>query len=638
MRLLHLRLFLRSLLFLLAVTWLGKAAFAVYHRELFGTLALPQQAYALLWGLRFDLALAAAFALLAFLAAHLVFRLAHQPLQRPLRWFTLSGALLLIGLHGGDTLYFSEAGRHLGYELKDGANSAGELARMALFSYTATLIAHLIAMVIAGYAGWHLLASDATPARPTRRWQHLAPEGQLFAVLLLAALAVRGGWQAVPMEPLHAQQIGNGQQATLALNGVYNALFSSVTPYAIRPLITAAPTPEQLALVRAMYADYAPQPLPRPEVPYNVVILFLESWSAAWMASYGHDQVTTPFFDELRAQSLTTHGMLAGGHRTTEGLFATLCSAQNPLGQTVAQSQLQNYSYRCLPHILRDEGYASAFFQGTRKNTSGTGAFAQLLGFTDSYGWEDLRGRPLRHAENSWGMHDPDIYDFALEKMRTLPQPFLIGINTNTTHDSQIPAGVTPAFGADTAINRYLSNLHFADAALRDFQQAVSAEFGPTLFVILADHAGLPSPRAFTNHLIPFAIHGPGVPPRESPHYHSQRDIAPTALDLLGLPAAPGHTGMSLLSAGATSYADYYESGTVGWVEGNRLVRRDISSATCTACTLANHVCQAPAPCSAGDRPQADRAMAATTLMQSLLFDGKMGEFRRYSRPEETRP
>lgn len=622
MRLLHLRLFLRSLLFLLAVTWLGKAAFAVYHRELFGTLSLPQQAYALLWGLRFDLALAAAFALLAFLAAHLVFRLAHQPLQRPLRWFTLAGALLLIGLHGGDTLYFSEAGRHLGYELKDGANSAGELARMALFSYTATLIAHLIAMVIAGYAGWRLLASDAMPVRPTRWWQHLAPEGQLFAVLLLAALAVRGGWQAVPMEPLHAQQIGNGQQATLALNGVYNALFSSVTPYAIRPLITAAPTPEQLALVRAMYADYAPQPLPRPEVPYNVVILFLESWSAAWMASYGHDQVTTPFFDELRAQSLTTHGMLAGGHRTTEGLFATLCSAQNPLGQTVAQSQLQNYSYRCLPHILRDEGYASAFFQGTRKNTSGTGAFAQLLGFTDSYGWEDLRGRPLRHAENSWGMHDPDIYDFALEKMRALPQPFLIGINTNTTHDSQIPAGVTPAFGADTAINRYLSNLHFADAALRDFHQAVSAEFGPTLFVILADHAGMPSNRVFSNLLIPFAIHGSEAPAQERSSYHSQRDIAPTVLHVMGMQLPAWFTGQTMLQDTNKGYADYYEQGALGWIEHDHAVIIPIANPNLYTCHLLTQHQLHGNDCQNENAGQYERAMAFTIYAQHTLFHG----------------
>lgn len=629
MRLLHLRLFLRSLLFLLAVTFLGKAAFAVYHRELFTALSLPQQAAALLWGLRFDLAVAAAFALLAFLAAHLLFRLARLPVHRPLRWFTLTAALFIIGLHGGDTLYYSEAGRHLGYELKEGVNSAGELARMAAFSYTATLIAYLGAMVLAAYGGWRLLASDAAPIRARRWWQHPAAEGQLLLALLLAAVAVRGGWQAVPMEPLHAQQIGNGQQATLALNGAYNALFSSLTPYAIRPLITAAPTPEQLALVRAMYADYDLQPRPKPAMPYNVVILFLESWSAAWMASYGHDQITTPFFDELRTDSLTTHGMLAGGHRTTEGLFATLCSAQNPLGQTVAQSQLQNYVYRCLPHILRDEGYASAFFQGTRKNTSGTGAFAQLLGFSDSYGWEDLRGRPLRYPENSWGMHDPDIYDYAVERMRALPQPFLIGINTNTTHDSQIPIGVSPAFGGDTAINRYLSNLHFADTALRDFHQAVNAEFGPTLFVILADHAGLPSPRVFSNLLIPFAIHGPAVPAQALPSHHSQRDIAPTVLQLLGLPLPPGHTGRSLLASGEHAYADYFEHGSLGWIEQGRRIRRDMGTGACHACTLEHHRCADESPCTDDDLPLATRAMAFTTTAQSLLFAGDLHKFPR---------
>jgi phosphoglycerol transferase MdoB-like AlkP superfamily enzyme len=627
MRFFHLRQFLRALLFLLIVTFLGKAAFALYHRELYAALSLPQQAHALLWGLRFDLAVAAAFALLAYLPSHLAQRLLRLSLPGPLRWFTLAAALLLIGLHGADTLYYSEAGRHLGYELKEGANSAAELARMALFSYTVTLLAFVAAMAIAAFAGWRLLGSGAAPLRPVLWWQYPAPEGQLLLILLLAGLAVRGGWQAVPMEPLHAQQIGNAQQATLALNGVYNALFSSITPYSIRPVISAAPTAEQLAIVRRMYAGYEAQPLPRPEQPYNVVILLLESWSAAWMASYGHDQVTTPFFDELRGQSLTTHGMLAGGHRTTEGMFATLCSAQNPLGQTVAQNQLQNYSYRCLPHVLHDEGYSSAFFQGTRKNTSGTGAFAQLLGFADSYGWEELRERPLRYAENSWGMHDPDIYDFALEKMRALPQPFLIGINTNTTHDSQIPAGATPAFGADTAVNRYLSNLHFADAALRDFHSAVTAKFGPTLFVILADHAGLPSNRVFSNMLIPFAIQGPAVPAVTLPGYHSQRDVAPTVLHLLGLPMPAGYTGLSLLGTDVPAYADYFEHGSLGWVEGNRLISRDIRSAACTACSLQQQACATRVPCTGADAEQAERALAFTTVVQNLLFEGKINSF-----------
>src|SRR5690606_15770647 len=149
------------------------------------------------------------------------------------------------------------------------------------------------------------------------------------------------------------------------------------------------------------------------------IMILLESWSAPYQHAYGYDKQTTPFFDALRERSLTTLATTAGGHRTTEGIFSTMCSWQNPLGQTVAQSQLQNYPYHCLPAILAERQYHTAFFQGTLKNTSGTGAFAQLLGFRHSYGKEDVREH--HYPQNSWGLQDPDLYRFTLEKLKAMP-------------------------------------------------------------------------------------------------------------------------------------------------------------------------------------------------------------------------
>jgi len=88
----------------------------------------------------------------------------------------------------------------------------------------------------------------------------------------------------------------------------------------------------------------------------------------------------------------------------------------------VAQTSLQNNSYRCLPDILEQWGWHTAFFQGTHKETSGTGAFAQSLGFNRSYAKEDMPAGRYKH--NYWGAHDPDIYDFVLDKLDTMPQPF----------------------------------------------------------------------------------------------------------------------------------------------------------------------------------------------------------------------
>ncbi len=75
------------------------------------------------------------------------------------------------------------------------------------------------------------------------------------------------------------------------------------------------------------------------QTQYNIVMIFLESWSSYFM--YRGNEQFTPFFDSIKKKSLTTLEMLANGSRTTEGLFATLCSAQNPLGQTIVNSFLQ---------------------------------------------------------------------------------------------------------------------------------------------------------------------------------------------------------------------------------------------------------------------------------------------------------
>ncbi len=606
----------------LLLTALGeKLLFALYHAPLRRGLGVGELLATLAWGVRFDLAVAALLTLLAWALVWLLIRLLRQP---PTRAFALGGGLALaslVGLSGGDMLYFHEAGRHLGYELRDTLGSGGELALTALQSFpwmTLTqlgLMAALVTLYVRlgrrlalARAGWGL-------------------ELSLLPVLLVSALLLRGGLQSVPLEPLHAQQIGDSRKATLTLNGAYNALFSSVTPYSVKPLLTTEPTPAVRARIAALYPASSTAVVPNAEPP-NLVIVLLESWSGVYTGSYDYPLDTTPQFDALRAEGLSARAVLAGGNRTTEGMFATLCSAQNPLGGTVAQTQLQNYPYRCLPHLLREQGYSSAFFQGTLVNTSGTGAFANLLGFERNFGKGDLADPQL--AQNSWGLHDPDLYRMALDQMRQLPRPFLVGINTNTTHDSLLPPGVAPGFpGVEPpAVN----TIHFADAALGDFIRAVRTDpaLHNTLFVLVADHCGSAPPGGYQRHRIPLAIVGPGVTPRVAERIATQRDIAPTVLELLGQPPAPWFSGKSLLHDDQGPYgADYYHAGLLGWAVGEHLTVQPIRAPDQVSCfrPLADPDLRHPVACVAADHQAAEDARRLTGLWQGLLFSGRTQHF-----------
>lgn len=623
----RLRLFLTALAVLLGVTAGEKLIFTAVHAD--PALAMADVARALAIGLRFDFAVAAGFALLAYSAAHLLNRPGRLPFAAGLRHATFGTAILLILLHGGDLIYFGESGRHLGYELRESLNSGGALAAAAFSSYLGTVLGQLALIVPSWFWARLLFRRFGGEPVPRHGWQRYAlPELAWFVVLLLSAVLIRGGFQHVPLEPLHAQSVGNPRLAAISLNGAYNALFSSLTPYSAPRVMAQPPTPEDRQQVAAMYIPSDPSPPHEPQ-RYNVVLLFLESWSAAYLHP-AEGREPAPEFARLRAEGLGSVGMLADGHRTTEGMFATLCSAQNPLGATVAQTQLQNYDYECLPELLANQGYSSAFFQGTLENTSGTGAFAQLLGFGESYGKHDMP--PPSVEPNSWGRHDPDLYAFALEKMKRMPQPFLVGINTNSTHDRHLPPGVEPAFPGDDKQSIYLSVMHYADAALGEFVRRLRAspEIGPTLVVMVGDHTGMAPGSMYYGHLVPFAVHAPGiVAPRLSPRRASQRDIAPTVLQMLGRPVPPWFTGKSLLSDDDPPYFSDLYNGALGWIEGDRLVTFSVRRPDEPRCyNLAQDpMMERPACDGQDDAQRTRRALAFTRVFQDLLFSGRVRDF-----------
>ena len=627
-----LRYFALSLASLVTIAFGERIIFALYHQNISEKLGLGDVLHALFWGLQFDLALSATLALLGFFIAYPLLRWLRCSPNGTLFWTTFMGAMVLVILQGADLLYYSEAGRHLGYELKEFANSAGDLARVVVSSFALPVLLQLSLFVPIYLLLRWLFKRFSWELAPQQGIRRFAPEAEMLLILIIAVFFIRGGLTHVPLSPLQAQNIGDNAKATLALNGAYNALFAAISPRTIKPVIDRLPDANDIARVRAMYQGAKPDNAPpKPSAPHpNIVFLFLESWSASYMGTYGYEQTATPFFDELRKRSLSTKGMLAGGHRTTEGMFTSLCSWQNPLGKTVAQSQLQDFQYHCLPRLLREMGYSSAFFQGTNKDTSGTGSFAQLLGFTDSYGKRDVE--QLRYPPNSWGIHDPDLYRFALDKMKAMSQPFIVGINTNSTHDISVPPGVDTPFGTDSLASKYLNALRFADSALQDFIQAIEADeqLKDTLFVLVADHTAMPHRDVFQKYSVPFLIyHRDRITPRYIDSTVSQRDIAPTLQAIMGQPVSPWFSGQSLLGDWETHYADYYHQGILGWVEGEQNIELSLGKKATMKCYRLNaaNLRREPGPCDARAEPLRQRALSFSTLQQKLLFAGTIRQF-----------
>ncbi|MFV2055519.1 MAG: LTA synthase family protein [Thiohalomonadales bacterium] len=630
--------YLHILTLLLTVTFAHHFYFIVhYSNQAYSFLELARLAF---WGLRFDLSISAMFSLLIYLIIYPIARFTKFEYHRIAFLLTAIAAISIVLLHGGDLMYYASAGRHPGYESLDSFNDAGELLSTAITVFPFVLIVELIIIVV--IIVYCLTQFKKIKTSPVGGYwlQKILPEINLVGVLLLSVILIRGGFQSVPLEPLLAQEIGDGKKAVLVLNGAYNALFFLTQ----KDQVDAIPLPIEIhdaeILVQQLYQNsnskgHSSRQATMSNTPpdaFNLVMILLEGWPASLMQSYGYEVATTPYFDELRQRSLSSYATLAGGLRTTEGMFAIFCSAQNPLGKTIAQSQLQNFQYRCLPHRLREAGYDSAFFQGSNRNTSGTGAFGQLLGFQNSFGKAHIKHRKI--AENSWGVQDPDLYEFVVNKIDEMDQPFLVGINTNSTHDNQLPEGVKGISLGTRDIDKQINILNYADQSLQQFMRLMATKdyFSKTVFVLVADHTAGIKDSGFNKYRIPFLIYAPDiVKPQFINLVTTQRDIAPTILDILGLSSEPHFSGRSLLrdASSGEQIADYYQQGFIGWINEEVLMEFPIHHPENVKCFSyrTDMSMNKVVDCGHDIARPVNRALGFTAVLQNLLFSGRLLDF-----------
>lgn len=576
------------------------------------------------WGLRFDLAISA---LLAGLTVLLLWPASRLLPRLPRRGWLVPAAAILLFAQLGDWFYWQETGRHVGYEASELMNSAGSLGGMLLARWPYLLgILALLTLV------WRVPL-----ARARLRWT-LAPEIALLVVIAATVPIVRGSVNGVPQSPDDAQRLGDPSAATAALNGAYAALhgLQRGQRYAVQRLsLDDMGNAEAQARVDRLYPG-TPATTGEPR-QMNVAFVLLESWASTFMEPLDDGRAVTPRFDALAEQSLHSYDLIAGGRRTTEGMFSLFCSYQNPPGQTIAQSDLARYDYDCLPERLADAGWQTAFFQGSHENTSGTGAFAQSLGFHDSYGKENIEQHAL--PENYWGVYDRDLYRFALDRMDEMREPMLIGINTNTTHDTQVPAGITPLIDSDSRAAGIRNTLHMADASVGDFIDTLASRDWqrPWLVVLVADHTSRVEGTILQRSRLPFLLYSPGiVEPGPLPRTGHQRDVAPTVADVLGLPL-PAAMGHSLRDPDAPRIAEYHQAGTLGWVMDDQVVEfslRDPSQRRCFAW-------QPPAtpgpekPCDERADEGIKNAYALTQQAQRHLFGGTTATFAPQARHQD---
>jgi len=241
------------------------------------------------------------------------------------------------------------------------------------------------------------------------------------------------------------------------------------------------------------------------------------------------------------------------------GLFSVLCS-RYPAFDTSGE----DYAFVRTPGIaerLGSEGYRTALFHSGRFMYLGMNAVVQQRGF----GTLEDAGAIGGNFNSSFGVDEPATVERMLKWIDALPsgQHFLLHYLPIAGHHPYATPERGPFPESDDA-GQYLNALHYGDAALGEFLDALRARSldTNTLFVIYGDHG-----EAFGQHegnyghtlflyeenvRVPLVIAMPGAPaePKRVKRMASLVDLAPTVLDLLGLTFTPDYQGTSLLAPG----------------------------------------------------------------------------------------
>jgi glucan phosphoethanolaminetransferase (alkaline phosphatase superfamily) len=301
----------------------------------------------------------------------------------------------------------------------------------------------------------------------------------------------------------------------------------------------------------------------------NVVLVSLESTAAQYLRLYGGADDVTPRLDGLAQQAIVFENAYAVYPESIKGLFSVLCSTF-PAFDTTPESYA-NAPCHSIAAILSQSGYQTALFHSGRFAYLGMESIVRNRGYDTLEDAGDIGG----HHQSSFGVDEPSTVARILSWIDALPPGrrfFVTYLPIAGHHPYETPA--PGPFPDREEFGRYRNALRYADESVGAFVSGLRARGleQDTVWIVFGDHG-----EAFGQHegnyghtfsiydenvRVPFMVAAPGVITRQqrSRTTVSLVDIAPTILDVLGIPSPTEYQGRSALDSDprmALFFADY---------------------------------------------------------------------------------
>jgi arylsulfatase A-like enzyme len=327
---------------------------------------------------------------------------------------------------------------------------------------------------------------------------------------------------------------------------------------------------------------------------WNVVILIVESLRADQLRAYGSNRDVMPTLDRLANESRVFLNAYTHSSHTNYA-YPTALSSHYPLRWPKAYAYTENPSYpRVLVYdVLKSLGYHTAIFSSSNEYWAGiinylqTGNLDRFLHAANfkgaTYIAHDDRGLDdtgfaawAKETKHAGSVDDRFSIDEAIQWITELDaKPFFIAMNLQNSHlpyvvprdfrrrfgpeeiNFSIRFGNFPQDKAEIVKDRYADSLAYVDAQIGRLFEHLKRQniWEKTIVIVTGDHGQAFYEHGFASHggpifnevmKVPLIIRAPGLDHKIENRPAQHLDIAPTVLDLLGLPSHPSFQGLSL--------------------------------------------------------------------------------------------
>lgn len=314
----------------------------------------------------------------------------------------------------------------------------------------------------------------------------------------------------------------------------------------------------------------------KPELQKNVVLISIESLSAAYMKAYGYEESVTPFLDQLAQKSLFFTNLYATGNRTVRGLEALTLCIPPTAGESVIKREKENKNKFTTGSVFKSKGYSVKYLYG------GYSYFDNMKDFYGGNGYEIVDRDNFTPEEitfaNVWGVCDEDMAKKAISEMNKdykAGKPFFHHWMTVSNHRPfTYPEGKID-IPADSKSRK--GGVKYTDYSIMKFFEMAQKQpwFKNTVFVIVADHCSSSAGKTelpMDKYRIPVMIYSPEfVAPQKFSQVTSQIDVMPTVLGLLNFKYQSKFLGQDVFSKNFVPRAYIATYQDLGFIKDNYL-------------------------------------------------------------------